>query len=60
MLAEECPKCHSPLMALKDAAPQCVVCHPVVEKAETNSIIKAKSKISTNKQKTVVKNVSNA
>ena len=35
MLAEECPKCHSPLMSLRDAAPQCVECNPITDKPKS-------------------------
>eukprot|EP01084_Bolivina_argentea_P093275 167787_1 len=29
MLADECQKCHTPLMSLRDSAPRCVLCNPV-------------------------------
>eukprot|EP00483_Globobulimina_turgida_P001344 UN01346 len=43
MLAEECQKCHSPLMSLHGSTPTCVVCNPIKDNTPASIITSKKS-----------------
>lgn len=57
MLAEECPKCHTPMMSLRGAEPRCVMCKPVEAASDPKFHPKSDAVIIQRRKKEPIKNV---